>query len=61
MACTGNKYIKEVNPMTMEGLTKDKMITQIKRIINEYYLFMGYTEFSNYISKNLRLMIQISH
>ena len=50
-ACTGNKFIREINPMNMEGLTKEKIISQIKRIINNFYLFMGYTEFSNYISK----------
>ncbi len=50
-SCTGNKFLKEINPMNMQGLTKEKIINQIKRIINNYYLFMGYTEFSNYISK----------
>ena len=55
-ACTGNKYIKEINPMNMEGLSKEKVISQIKRIINSYYLFMGYTEFSNYISKKSMIL-----
>ena len=54
-ACTGNKYIKEINPMNMEGLTKERVVSQVKRIINSYYLFMGYTEFSNYISKKSRI------
>ena len=55
-ACTGNKYIKEINPMNMEGLSKEKVVSQIKRIINSYYLFMGYTEFSNYISKKSAIL-----
>ena len=55
-ACTGNKYIKEINPMNMEGLSKEKVVSQIKRIINSYYLFMGYTEFSNYISKKSMIL-----
>ena len=55
-ACTGNKFIKEVNPMNMEGLTKEKVVSQIKRIINSFYLFMGYTEFSNYISKKSAIL-----
>ena len=55
-ACTGNKFIKEINPMNMEGLTKEKVVSQIKRIINSYYLFMGYTEFSNYISKKSAIL-----
>ena len=50
-SCTGNKYLKEINPMNMRGLTKEKVINQIKRIINNYYLFLGYIEFANYISK----------
>jgi hypothetical protein len=49
--CTGSKFIKEINPMNMKGLTKEKIIKQVKKIINQYYIFMGYTEFSNYITK----------
>jgi hypothetical protein len=48
-ACTGNKYLKEINPMNMKGLSKEKVIRQINRIINNSYLFLGYTEFANYI------------
>ena len=50
-ACTGNKYLKEINPTNIKGLSKAKVIRQINRIISNYYLFMGYTEFSNYIVK----------
>lgn len=50
-ACTGNKYLKEINPMNMKGLSKEKVIKQIQRIINTSYLFLGYTEFANYIQK----------
>jgi len=50
-SCTGNKYLKEINPMNMKGLSKEKVISQIKRIINNSYLFIGYTEFANYIVK----------
>jgi hypothetical protein len=50
-ACTGNKFLKEINPMSMKGLTKEKVTSQIKRIINTSYLFLGYIEFANYISK----------
>ena len=48
-ACTGNSLIKEINPMYMKGFTKQKVISQIKRIINVSYLFLGYSKFSNYI------------
>jgi hypothetical protein len=48
--CTGSTFIKEVNPMSMKGLKKENLIKQINKIINQYYVFMGYTEFSNYIT-----------
>ena len=50
-SCIGNKFLKEINPTNMKGLTKEKIITQIKTLINTYYLFLGYIEFSNFIEK----------
>jgi hypothetical protein len=50
-SCTGNKFLKEINPMNMKGLTKETIVAQVKRIINTYYVFLGYTEFANYIQK----------
>jgi hypothetical protein len=50
-ACTGNKFLKEINPMNMKGLIKENVIIQIKSIIHKYYEFFGYTEFANYIIK----------
>jgi superfamily II DNA or RNA helicase len=50
-SCTGNKLLKEINPMNMKGLSKEKVITQIKVLIHGAYLFMGYVEFANYIDK----------
>jgi len=46
---TGNQLLKEINPMNMKGFTKDKIISQIKNLINSAYLFLGYIEFANYI------------
>jgi hypothetical protein len=51
--CIGNKLIKEINPMNMRGLTKDKIITQIRNLINSYYLFTGYDQFANYINHTM--------
>ena len=51
-ACTGNKFIKEINPMNMKGLTRDKIIKQIRRLISAHYLFFGYNEFANYARAN---------
>jgi hypothetical protein len=50
-SCTNNKYLKEINPMNMKGFTKDKVIRQVKKIINMFYLFVGYTEFANMVTK----------
>ena len=50
-SCTGNKFIKEVNPMSMKGLSERKVIQLINKIIRQSYEFMGYTEFTNKINK----------
>ena len=51
-ACIGNKLIKEINPMNME-IPKEKIISQIKNLINTYYIFLGYGQFANYIIKTI--------
>jgi len=33
-ACTGNKLIKEINPMNMKGFDRKKVISMIQKIIN---------------------------
>ena len=60
-ACTGNKFLKEINPTNMKGLTKEKVISQIKRIINNSYLFLGYVEFANYIFKKSKVDSELSN
>ena len=50
-SCTGNKLLKEINPMIMKDIPKEKVISQIKTLINASYLFLGYGEFANYIRK----------
>jgi len=52
--CVGNKLLKEINPMNMVGLTRDKIIAQIKAVINSTYLFLGYGQFANYIIKTIK-------
>ena len=52
-ACTGNKLLKEINPMNMKGIPKEKIISQIKNLINTYYIFLGYGQFANYIIRTL--------
>jgi hypothetical protein len=46
-----SKILKEVNPMNTKGINKERIVTQVKNIINTYYLFLGYFEFANYIEK----------
>ena len=53
-ACTGNKFIKEVNPMNTKGLSKERVAKQIKKIIRQSYEFLGYTEFANKIDKVMK-------
>jgi hypothetical protein len=51
--CIGNKLLKEINPMNMKGIPRDKIINQIKNLINTYYLFLGYGQLANYIIKTI--------
>jgi len=47
----GTTLLKEINPMSVKGLSREKVVGQIKAIINQAYLFLGYIEFANYIEK----------
>jgi len=47
--CLGNKLLKEINPTGMKGLKREKVIQQVKSLINSSYLFQGYLQFSNEI------------
>jgi len=50
-SCLGNKLIDEINPTNIKGIPKEKIILQIKQLIKTYYVFMGYIEFANYITR----------
>jgi hypothetical protein len=50
-ACTGNKLIKEINPMNMKGFDRKKVINMIQKIIQSSYTFIGYIGFANWIKK----------
>lgn len=47
--CLGNKMLKEINPTGMKGLKREKVIQQVKNLINSSYSFQGYVQFSNEI------------
>ena len=53
--CTGEKILKEINPTNNKGLTRHDIITSINSLIQKKYVFMGYTQFSNYIDKKIEL------
>jgi DNA replication protein DnaC len=53
--CTGNRFLREINPMNMKGLSRDKVVMQVRRIIQGSYLFLGYIEFANLITKKAQV------
>jgi len=48
--CAGNNFLKEIN-MLRNDVSREKVIKIVNNTINNYYLFMGYIEFANLISK----------
>jgi hypothetical protein len=50
-SCVGNSLLKEINPTNVKGISREKMIKGVNKIINDYYVFMGYLEFANEITK----------
>ena len=55
--CVGNDLLREVNPTTSKDLKKERIVKEIKALIQQSYSFMGYTQFSNFISNNTTVMI----
>ena len=53
--CTGNRFLREINPMNMKGLSREKVVMQVRRIIQGSYLFLGYIEFANLITKKAQV------
>jgi hypothetical protein len=41
-------------------ISKEKIISQIKTLINTYYLFLGYVQFANYIIKTMNYEEEIN-
>ena len=54
-SCIGNSLLKEINPTNLKGLSREKIISQINTIINNYYVFMGYGQLANYISDKIKV------
>jgi hypothetical protein len=47
----GNNLLKEINPTMIKDISKEKIINQIKILINNAYTFMGYDGFANYVRR----------
>lgn len=59
--CVGNSLLKEINPSMTLNLTRDKVISQINQIINQYYIFMGYRELGNFIKKKIQVSDELGN
>ena len=55
--CAGQNILDEIN-MIQKNLSRDKVIKIVKNIINNYYLFLGYTQFANLIIKKSNISNQ---
>lgn len=51
----GNDLLQEINPTQLKGIPREKVISQIRRLISQYYTFMGYRELSNFITKKITI------
>jgi hypothetical protein len=47
----GDKFLREINPTNIRNIPRAKIVSQINAIINTFYVFMGYIEFSHYIDR----------
>ena len=54
-SCIGNSLLQEINPANLKGLSREKVISQINSIINNFYVFMGYGQLANYITDKTRI------
>jgi hypothetical protein len=50
-SCVGAELLNEINPTSFKSMTRETIAIQIKSIIKQYYTFMGYTAFANYITE----------
>lgn len=54
-SCVGEALLMEINPTYLKSLSKERIINQIKAIIAEHYVFMGYTQFANFIQDSTEI------
>jgi len=53
--CIGNNLLKEINPTSLQGIPRERVIGEINSLINQYYKFVGYVELANYIKRAIKL------
>ena len=54
-SCVGAELLNEINPTSFKSMTRENISAQIKSIIKQYYTFMGYTQFANYITETTEI------
>lgn len=59
--CVGNSIIEEINPTKIKNIPEKTIIGQIKRVIENNYVFMGYTQFANYLEKKGKVSGEMSN
>ena len=47
--CVGNKLLNEINPMQLLDVPKEKLILQVKTLIKQNYIFVGYEKLANIV------------
>lgn len=50
--CLGSALLDEIGLSQVNNLDKETIVKKIKKLIEKYYVFYGYIEFSNIIEKN---------
>tara|TARA_B100000963_G_scaffold359323_1_gene386362 strand:+ start:1470 stop:5222 length:3753 start_codon:yes stop_codon:yes gene_type:complete len=57
--CQGQNFLDDLSHINTRELSLNAIIQKVNKIINKYYLFMGYIEFANYIKKKIDNSSQI--
>lgn len=49
--CQGENFLDDLKHIDTRELSREGIVHKVNKIINKYYMFMGYIEFANYIQK----------
>jgi hypothetical protein len=52
--CIGNALLNEINPTNLQGLERDRIISQINKLISANYEFVGYDKFANIMYREMQ-------